>query len=384
MATANLGKQEISIGYKQKVSSLVVNKLFRDILRPGLYTGGNISVVNTNTINLEPFSVLINTEYSETDDLGNTTIDKVTVKVSSFDDIKFDTTGIGVNTQKVLWGSYNWIKAKANYMDFGFSNPGANPVDSIIFTTVYFDNSGNIAQISDENNTLGTEQYIFSYINENILSIKIEQLAHGFTTVDLGKPVYSSNTGFQLAQADSIVKATVVGFIDSIIDANSFYLKLPYGKLSNLTSIVEGQRYYLDPLNAGLTVTTEPNTFGQIRKLLYVGISSTEAIILNDPGVEVVPPTTFTVVTIPNNTTVTLTTSSSKIEFMEFVAGATNQNYALIFYVAGQTPAIQTFPGSLITSIQGTVGYINIYENSGLEVENRTGATIQIRYKVDI
>lgn len=384
MATANLGKQEISIGYKQRVSSLVVNKLFRGILRPGLYTGGQVSVVNSNTINLEPYSVLIDTEYSETDDLNNTTVDKVTVKVSSFEDIKFDTTGIGVNTQKVLWGSFNWLKVKANYMDFGFSNIGANPVDSIVFTTVYFDNTGSIVQISDENNTLGTEQYILSYINENILSIKITQLNHGFTTADLNKPIYSSPTGFQLAQADTLVKSTVVGFVESIVDANNFYLKLPYGKLDNLVGVVPGDRYFLDPLNPGLVTTTEPVTFGQIKKLLYVGISATEAIIVNEQGEEIFPATSFTVVTVPNNTTVPITTSSSKVEVMEFIAGSTNQNYALIFYVAGQTPAIQTFPNSLITSIQGTVGYINIYENSGLELENKTGSTIQIRYKVDV
>jgi hypothetical protein len=161
-------------------------------------------------------------------------------------------------------------------------------------------------------------------------------------------------------------------------------LKLPYGKLDNLVGISPGGRYFLDPLNPGLVTLTEPVTFGQIKKLLYVGISPTEAIIVNEQGEEILPATTFTVVTVPNNTTVKLTTASSKVEVMEFVAGATNQNYALIFYVAGQDPAIQTFPNSLITSMQGTVGYINIYENSGLELENKTGGTIQIRYKVDI
>lgn len=382
MATANQGKQEVTIGYKQRVSSLVVNKLLRGILRPGLYTGGEVSVVNSNTLNLESFSVLINSEFTETDNLGNTTNSKIIVKVSSFEDIKFDTTGVGVNTQKVLWGSFTWAKAKANYMNFGFSNVGANPVDSIVFSTVYFDGSGNIINLSDINNTLGTEQYILSYITTNFQTILVTQIGHGFTTVDIGKPLFVDNLGFQLAQADTEARATVVGFVSSIVDSNSFYLNLPYGRLSGLT-LTSGDKYYLDPVNPGLVVNSPPVLIGQVRKLLYVAISTSEAVIINDPGEMIGTANTFVPLTIPNATTAVLTTYNCKIELMEFVAGGTNQNYATIFYVAGQVPAIQTFPGSLISSVQSLAGYINIYDNAGLEVENLTGAPIQIFYKIE-
>lgn len=61
----------------------------------------------------------------------------------------------------------------------------------------------------------------------------ITQASHGFTSADVGRPLYLNGSTYALAQADTEAKAEVAGLINRIIDGNSFEVCLG-GEVSSI------------------------------------------------------------------------------------------------------------------------------------------------------
>lgn len=97
---------------------------------------------------------------------------------------------------------------------------------------------------------------------------KVTQASHGFVVGDV---LYINGGNYAKAQADTAVKAEVVGMVSRVIDSSTFELTLN-GEVSGLTGLTMGEAYFLSASTAGAITATEPSVVGQIS--LPVGVAS--------------------------------------------------------------------------------------------------------------
>lgn len=108
--------------------------------------------------------------------------------------------------------------------------------------------------------------------NISLSRIKITQAAHLLSTGNIVK--VNTNGLYKKAQADTLVNAEVVGYVDQVIDANTFYLVTQGIVTGGVPSATPGTVIYLSPDTLGGIVATEPTVTGQISKPIGVILES--------------------------------------------------------------------------------------------------------------
>lgn len=143
--------------------------------------------------------------------------------------------------------------------------------------------------------------------------VLITQNAHGFTSADIGRPLYLNGSTYTFARANLEASAEVAGLINRIIDANTFEVCLsgevtPVG--ANLIdgggTLVAGEMYFLSTATAGKITTTEPSTVGSISKPIGIARTTTALDFYNMRGFAVGGSNVYTQIALGNNTTTTI------------------------------------------------------------------------------
>lgn len=116
----------------------------------------------------------------------------------------------------------------------------------------------------------------------NGVKISVTKTAHGFTSSDIGRPLYFDGTDWQLAQADTGVKAQVAGFIYGVVNANTLRVSFD-GQILNVGanfsadggSLVPGSVYYLSAAQSGKVTVTPPSGSTDIIRPVGIALTST-------------------------------------------------------------------------------------------------------------
>ena len=210
--------------------------------------------------------------------------------------------------------------------------------------------------------------------------VTITQTAHGYTTSNLGAPLYlTAGNLYSLAKADAANTAEVIGSISSINNVNSFVMLIGDGVLTVDTAVsggalVVGNAYFVSATTAGLITATEPSVIGNVSKPIGVAVSTTQ--LQYTPGLRgiVVGGTNaLTTIAFADNATSTIqsvssyqggelsgyvsisaTTSSKFFIKAQFSKNAAGTDFNLSWQYSGETP-----PASFVMSVT-SAGLIKI------------------------
>jgi len=140
--------------------------------------------------------------------------------------------------------------------------------------------------------------------------ITVTQASHGFTSSDVGRPLYLVGGTWTLAIASAAASAEVAGFIYAVLDANTLRIStsgqcpsVGANFLDGGGSLVAGEVYFLSPSTAGKVTATEPTVIGQISKPLGVATSTSAFQFFNFRGSVVGGANARTQISLSNNTT---------------------------------------------------------------------------------
>lgn len=140
--------------------------------------------------------------------------------------------------------------------------------------------------------------------------ITVTQASHGFTSSDVGRPLYLVGGTWTLAIASAAASAEVAGFIYAVLDANTLRIStsgqcptVGANFLDGGGSLVAGEVYFLSPTTAGKVTATEPTVIGQISKPLGIATSTTSFQFFNFRGAVVGGANARTQISLSNNTT---------------------------------------------------------------------------------
>lgn len=194
--------------------------------------------------------------------------------------------------------------------------------------------------------------------------ITVTQASHGFTSSDVGRPLYLSGTTWTLAQADTAAKAEVAGFIYAVLDSNTLRIstsgEIPTVGANFLEgggSLTAGEAYFLSATTAGKVTATEPTNVGYVSKPLGVAKSTTGFQFFNFRGMSIGSTNARTQISLSNNTTATIQNMSSydageivgwvyidattDYRFYvsaQFAKNGAGSNYNLSYQTVGDTP----------------------------------------------
>lgn len=130
--------------------------------------------------------------------------------------------------------------------------------------------------------TNGSGQLTFAAAGGSNNLTLVNQTAHGFTQGQIVYPSSTANT-FSLSKADSAADAECGGAVDSVVDANNFYL-LTGGTSNNFSGLTAGTPYFMSDVTAGAYTATPPTTAGHVIKCLFMAVSTTKIVWLNYVG----------------------------------------------------------------------------------------------------
>jgi hypothetical protein len=111
----------------------------------------------------------------------------------------------------------------------------------------------------------------------------VVQAAHGFSP---GQALRRDTGSWVKALADTSANGSMVGVVDRVINANTFYLRLT-GKITGLSGLTSGTTYYLSTTTPGALTPTAPSTVGQLYRPVLVADSATSGYVYNDAGMVV-------------------------------------------------------------------------------------------------
>lgn len=120
----------------------------------------------------------------------------------------------------------------------------------------------------------------------------VNQTAHGFVFGDVVRIDKITPFEYILAQADTLDNAEAVGIVSKVVDANNFHLNMRgciNGTPTQWTNsslggpITPGGVYFLDKTVAGGMTLSDP-TPGDISKTMMIGVTATQAIVMNYVG----------------------------------------------------------------------------------------------------
>lgn len=194
--------------------------------------------------------------------------------------------------------------------------------------------------------------------------ITVTQASHGFTSSDVGRPLYLNGTTWTLAQADTAAKAEVAGFIYAVLDSYTLRIstsgEIPTVGANFLEgggSLTAGEAYFLSATTAGKVTATEPTNVGYVSKPLGVAKSTTAFQFFNFRGMSIGSTNARTQISLSNNTTATIQNMSSydageivgwvyidattDYRFYvsaQFAKNGAGSNYNLSYQTVGDTP----------------------------------------------
>lgn len=150
MGTTNLGNQYITFRYRHPAKAQDFNTLLRGAIQPGVYEGGDITIIATNKIRIAPFTAYINVSN-----------DKI-IRVQTFLDID-----ITVNEETpIIYLKYEWYNVVNNYVDILQRANNSQPVENeVCLGKCIFDN-GEIIGFDYSIRTYGKQLQI--QVDENI------------------------------------------------------------------------------------------------------------------------------------------------------------------------------------------------------------------------
>jgi pectate lyase-like protein len=122
-----------------------------------------------------------------------------------------------------------------------------------------------------------------AYRDQSEVIFPVVQTAHGFSP---GQALRRDTTVWVKALADTSANGSMVGVVDRVINANTFYLRLT-GKITGLSGLVSGTTYYLSTTTPGALTPTAPSTVGQLYRPVLVADSATSGYVYNDAGMVV-------------------------------------------------------------------------------------------------
>ena len=188
--------------------------------------------------------------------------------------------------------------------------------------------------------------------------------------------------------------------VSRVIDANIFEITLS-GEVSGLTGLTAGEVYFLSPITAGATTTTEPSVVGQVS--LPVGIASSTTTMYVQPkrGVLVGATNVRTQIALANNATTTVQNVSAydagelsgsvviaataSLRFFvsaQFSRNGAGTNYNVSYQASGDTPPVGfqvtiTSAGLLQVVMPSVAGFTSAAITYGLDVA-AVGATLPL------
>ena len=147
---------------------------------------------------------------------------------------------------------------------------------------------------------------------------QVTQALHGFTSADIGRPVYLNGSTYAYAKADATNTAEVAGLVYGIIDVNTFYICLG-GEVASVGAnliegggaLISGEAYFLSPTAAGKITTTAPSVIGQVSKPVGVARTTTAIDFYNMRGSVVGGANARTQISLSNNAITTIQTVST-------------------------------------------------------------------------
>ena len=142
------------------------------------------------------------------------------------------------------------------------------------------------------------------------LKSTIEQTAHGFNTADIGCALYLNGGVYAKAKADAANTAEVVGFLDSLVDLNTFTVTMA-GEVRIIRTmgegdLVPGSVYFLSTTDAGRVTATEPTVVGQISQPVGVAKANNILVVNIMRGTVVGGANLRTTINLANNATTTI------------------------------------------------------------------------------
>lgn len=173
--------------------------------------------------------------------------------------------------------------------------------------------------------------------------ITVTQASHGFTSSDVGCPLYLNGSTWTKARADAASTADVAGFIYSVIDSNTLRIStngqcptVGANFLDGGGSLVAGTVYYLSATTAGKVTATEPTASGYVSKPLGVATNTTSFLFSNFRGL--VNGGGSTLGTVPVGTIVAYNPG--------YYTNASNGSFTVVGPTANTEAAVNTFLNS--------------------------------------
>lgn len=231
----------------------------------------------------------------------------------------------------------------------------------------------------------------------NASKINVTKNSHGWTSSDLGRPLYLNGSVWTLAQANTSAAAEIAGFIYAIIDVDTVRVALG-GQIptvgANLLegggNLVAGEAYFLSPTTAGKITATEPTTIGHISKPIGVATSTTSIVLYNFRGSVVGGANARTQITLSNNTTadvldvaaydageivgwvyIDATTDYRFLIKAQFAKNGAGTNWNISYQTVGDTPPASfslsiTSAGKIQYTMPNVTGYVTALLNYAL------------------
>ena len=238
--------------------------------------------------------------------------------------------------------------------------------------------------------------------------ITVTQASHGFTSSDVGRPLYLNGSTWTLAQADTAIKSEVAGFIYAVLDANTLRVStsgqcpsVGANFLDGGGSLTAGELYFLSPTTAGKVTLTEPTTIGQISKPIAIATSTSAVQFFNFRGYVVGAVNARTQITLNNNTTANVqdmgsydageitgwvyidaTTDYRFFVSIRFAKAGSGSTYNLSYTTVGDTPPAGfsftiTSAGVIQYTMPNVSGYVTALMNYALNAP-AVGATFPL------
>lgn len=187
------------------------------------------------------------------------------------------------------------------------TTPATNPTSGL---QVYAKSDGKLYTL----NSAGVEQAVGS--GGSI--ILITQNSHGFTSADIGRPLYLNGSIYTFAKADLESTSEVAGLISRIVDINSFEICLG-GEVSSIGanliegggSLTPGEMYFLSASTTGKITITAPSVVGQVSKPIGIARTTTAIDFFNMRGFVVGGTNVYTQIALSNNNVTTIQNASA-------------------------------------------------------------------------
>jgi hypothetical protein len=97
-----------------------------------------------------------------------------------------------------------------------------------------------------------------------------------------GEIVRFDGTNYVKAQANSLANSEVVGFVHDATSSSKF--TLGFSGIIILSGLTSGATYFLSPTTDGVATETKPSTSGQVIKPLFIAISTSVGVWINQRG----------------------------------------------------------------------------------------------------